>query len=554
MAGVQQARFMPSSAIRGQSKTLHQGPRPSPRNWTAWLLVALGLGLAIYSVFRGALDLFFAQEDFRGLAVAKGLLPRHASLWRYLSVQAFMDVFYPLFGDAPKPYHAVGFLLHIANATFLFALLAKRLATAPAVIAAGFFATHPALFTAMYWLSARSDILATTFAMCALAASLRQDKIRWWAVPCFALSLLSKESVILLPVGIWLVRRWAADGKTTEPLRGDWLVPVLCLMSAVFGGYLLIGGAGIGVGAGRESAYALDFTGSLVRNLLTYVGWVVDVAKRPSPLRYLDLQNPDVFVFGALGLMAWGFGCFVRGLRSRGWMVAGAVCLLLLAPVLPLRNHTYHYFLYAPLVAVAWCLGAALDLALGTLGKQEQPLKSKPAKDSRIGRPTSSLVAWVLTGLCLIVLTWNGARLVRRMETRPMRVYPALRGDPIVSRAMVAQNVIKGLEKANLPAGVDLVFVLRERLASLGRIALGSAEPHPPPEDIYPEINIKNALYDGHGVRALVPTVRSVAFVRDSIPLSDATRIVIYAPEGEVIVCTPAQLDTLLRSTWITTW
>jgi hypothetical protein len=125
-------------------------------------------------VFRGALNLYFAQEDFRGLAVAKGLLPRHASLWRYISVQAFMDLFYPLFGTHSKPYHFVSLALHAANSVLLFSLLARRLAPAAAMVAAAFFATHPALFTAIYWQSARSDILATTFALCTVALTLRQ--------------------------------------------------------------------------------------------------------------------------------------------------------------------------------------------------------------------------------------------------------------------------------------------------------------------------------------------------------------------------------------------
>jgi hypothetical protein len=534
---VQQAPLMPSSAIRRQPKELEGGLGPSLKSWILWSSVGLVLGVAIFFVFRGALGLFFAQEDFRGLAVAKGLLPRHASLWRYVSVQTFMDVCYPVFGDSPKSYHAVSIGLRIANATLLFRLLAKRLAPAAALIAAGFFATHPALFTAIYWLSARSDVLATTFALCTLVAALRRAKDRWLAVPCFALGLLSKESIILFPVVVWLIRRWAVKSHVGEAERRDWLIPALCLMSAAFGVYLLSGGAGVGVGTNPESAYALNFAGAVVRNLLTYVGWAVDVAMRPSPLRFLDLQDPDVFGFAILGLIAWGLGCFIPGLRARGWVVAGGAFVLLLIPVLPLRNHTYHYFLYAPLAAIAWCIGAALGLALEALPRT---------------RGTS--LAWGLAGLCLIVFAWNGARLVRRMETRPMRVYPALRGDPIVSRAIVAQNVIEGLKETQLPAGADLVFVLRERVASLARIALGSTEPHPPPEDIYPETNVRNALYDGYGVRALVPRVASVVFARDSIPVSDRTRIVIYAPEGEVTVCSPAQLDTLLRSTWITKW
>src|SRR5262249_51005011 len=160
---------------------------------------------------RGALGLFFAQEDFRGIAVAKGLLPRHSSLWRYVSVQTFMDVFYPLFGDRPGPYHLVGILLHAANGAFLFALLSRRLSAPAALIASGFFAVHPAHFAAMYWQSARSDVLGATFALSTLALSLLSGKPRWLAVPCFALALLSKETFLLLPVALWLMQSWLRE-------------------------------------------------------------------------------------------------------------------------------------------------------------------------------------------------------------------------------------------------------------------------------------------------------------------------------------------------------
>lgn len=44
-------------------------------------LVTMGLvGLATVVVFRGALGLYFAQDDFGGLARATGALPRHSGL------------------------------------------------------------------------------------------------------------------------------------------------------------------------------------------------------------------------------------------------------------------------------------------------------------------------------------------------------------------------------------------------------------------------------------------------------------------------------------------
>src|SRR5438309_250625 len=284
-------------------------------------MAAISIGGAALWVFRGSLGLFFAQEDFRGLAVAKGLLPRHEILWRYVSVQSFMDLFYPILGDEPRGYHWVSLGLHGANAMALFVLLHRRLSLAASFVAATFFAAHSTLFTAMYWLSARSDILATAFSLCTIGLALRRDRWRWLALVSHTCALLSEESVILLPAVVWLVRDWASMDRSRSH---DRLMLSLGAVSIGFAFYLLAGRAGIGIGTGPSAPYAIDFAGSLVHNLLTYVGWVVDVAMKPSPLRFLDVQDPDVYGMALGGLAVWGIGCLVPGLRARGWVVAGA--------------------------------------------------------------------------------------------------------------------------------------------------------------------------------------------------------------------------------------
>ena len=541
------------------SKGSNGGARAFSSQAVPWL-VAFALCLAVVIVFRGALSLFFAQEDFRGLAVAKGLLPRHSVPWRYASVQAFMDISYPLFGVHPEPYHLVSLALHALNSVVLFQLLARRLTPSAAVVGAGFFATHPALFTAIYWLSARSDLLATTFALVAFALAIRRGRERWLAVPAFAIALLSKESVILMPVAVWLIRRWARTPENLVHSQRDMLVPSMALIGVAYGLLLFSGRAGgIGIGTGPDAAYALDFGRPLLENLLTYVGWSVDVTMRPSALRFLDVRNPDTFLlsFGAIAL--WGLGVLVPGLRVRGWHVAGATFLILLLPVLPLRNHTYHYFLYTPLLALAWAIAAAFDFLIATARRGADPGTRRKGEKKGRRAPSGAAIPrvsarWLIAGACVAALTWNGARLVRRMEARPMRAYPQLRGDPIVDRSIIARNVITGLTRSRLPQGTDLVFLLRERLALRARIELGSGEAPAPAEEVYPEANLRTALFEGHGVRALIPQVKTVAFALAPPPTTTGTLYVVYAPTGEIEAHSRAGLDSLMRSAWINHW
>jgi len=108
------------------------------------------------------------------------------------------------------------------------------------------------------------------------------------------------------------------------------------------------------------------------------------------------------------------------------------------------------------------------------------------------------------------------------------------------------------LQRAGLSPGTDLVFVLRERVALLGRIAQGSGKSPPPADDIYPETNLRTALFDGYGVRALVPSVASVTFARDPRSGPGGARYVVYAPTGDMEVFSRPELDSLLQSAWVT--
>jgi hypothetical protein len=280
---------------------------------------------------------------------------------------------------------------------------------------------------------------------------------------------------------------------------------------------------------------------------------------RPSAVRFVDVRNPDLFGLAVGSLVAWGLALAVPGLRARAWLPAGATFLLLLIPVLPLRNHTYHYFLYAPLTAAAWCVGAVLDLALTRRApRRAMTPRGKWKKGAQGGVPKRTArresAPWLIAGGCLVLLTWNGARLVRQMEMRPMQVFPGLRGDPIVDRSIIAKNAMDGLRQARLPQGAELIFLFRDRLALLARIARGSGEAPAPGEEVYVEKNLRTALFEGYGVRALIPQVAKVEFALEPRPASSHAVYAVYAPTGEAEVFSPVALDSLMRGPWADRW
>jgi hypothetical protein len=117
-----------------------------------------------------------------------------------------------LWGNNPLGYHVTNIVLHIVNALLLWLLL-KRLAVPGAYVAALVFAVHPVTVESVAWISERKNLLSLLFALLATLAFLRWDETRewrWylWAVGAFALALLSKTIVVMLPVVLLLVVWW----------------------------------------------------------------------------------------------------------------------------------------------------------------------------------------------------------------------------------------------------------------------------------------------------------------------------------------------------------
>jgi hypothetical protein len=221
--------------------------------------------------FRGALPYFFAQDDFAGLARSAGLLPRLASPWRYLSGQVYFDAMRAIAGLSPFPYHLASLIAHLGCVALLFVFLSRRFGTAAAWVGATFFATHPALFTAVYSISGIGEILALLFGLAALLVAEGSESRRSLTVPLFALSLLCKESMVLLPFAVWLLSPGAR--------RGASMVAALMVVSLLYLGVFLAGDVfGLRTALPADAAYSIGFGAHWLWNLLSYLGWTVNIA------------------------------------------------------------------------------------------------------------------------------------------------------------------------------------------------------------------------------------------------------------------------------------
>ena len=507
-------------------------PRRRSRDRIGLAAIALAIATAGGLVWHRALGTFFSQDDFARLGSTLGLAPRLRGPWRYLGHQLAFDLLRPLAGLNPAPYHLVSLATHLGCALLLFGLLERRVSRSAALAGAIFFAVHPALFDAVYWISTLADGLALLLALAALSVLERPGGGRWLAVPFFALSLLSKESTLLLPAAaLWLCRgEMAATGRPPAPARAG-AGPVLIVMFALSAAYLAyfaasgypthLGGprGAAGEASAGTAAYSLGVGAGLLWNFLSLTGWVANFTL-PSVVGFTDAIDPPVYPWAAGAILLWLAGLRSPALRRNGWVMGGILYLTLVLPVLPLAHHTYHYYLEAPMAGAAWCVGALVETATGRLGA--------------MGRRVAAAAVCAL-------LVWNGYALVLKIETMPF-LAPELRAEPMVDRARIARRVHDDLAASNLPAGTRLCF-WSPSLVALGQAGRSGTTTG----ETYMERNLKSALFDGLAVRVMFPAVDSVTFVRKYASLPPPWRYAVYRLDGSLRVAASAELDTVLE-------
>lgn len=132
-----------------------------------------------------------------------------------------------MFGDNPAGYRVVNILLH-ASSSFLIWRILKRLKLPGAGMAAAIYCVHPVCVGTVAWVAELKNTLSVFFALLSTLVFLRarprentsQPKWNWQlyvvSIIAFALALLSKISVVMLPFVLLALINWR---KRSEPLR-----------------------------------------------------------------------------------------------------------------------------------------------------------------------------------------------------------------------------------------------------------------------------------------------------------------------------------------------
>jgi len=328
----------------------------------------------------------------------------------------------------PAGYHATSILLHLLN-TFLVFLLARRLfAVEASVVAAALFGLHVVNQEAVFWASARFDLLATAGALGALL--LLGSRLPWRrpaAGLVFLAALLSKESVVALPVAagayLWLIER---KGPSELVRCFAWLgaAGVIYVLWRQASGLAAVGGVGrmpklvvlvalplVQLAAAHPStssarAWLRGHRGHMLGGIalaLAGAGGVAIASAPGSPVRGMF----NAFGFAALHLLspvspgpwfnplpAWlvfagiaAAGAFVAGVwKLAGREVPAFLAFLLVSALLPVSSMTEgSRYLYLASVPVAMVAAWAMSVLT----------------------PRAAAPAYTLLGLALIAFGWQ---------------------------------------------------------------------------------------------------------------------------------------------------
>jgi tetratricopeptide (TPR) repeat protein/uncharacterized membrane protein len=283
----------------------------TPAPWASWV-TPLCVGLITFIAFAPALrngfvswdddKNFLANPHYRGLGVEQlRWMWTTFHMGHYIPLTWMtLGLDYLLWGMNPRGYHLTSLLIHVGNAIALYYVALRILAsdaarhlvigsddprnataveqravTLAAMFAALLFAVHPLRVESVAWVTERRDVLSLFFALLCVLAYIRSAKDpaprRWYwtSVLLFACALLSKATVVTLPVVLLIVdvhplRRIAWREHRMSALRGVVLdlLPFVLLSAAVMALSVVALHPGEQLGFGGKiavSAFSLSF-------------------------------------------------------------------------------------------------------------------------------------------------------------------------------------------------------------------------------------------------------------------------------------------------------
>jgi protein O-mannosyl-transferase len=298
-----------------------------------------------------------------------------SGMYRPLSTLSFYAD-YQVHGGKPAGFHQTNIILNAAVSAMVFVVLLEMFAQPLLALAAALlFAVCPMHVENVAWVSGRTDIIATLFALLTL-----WFYARWRnrggvvnavaSIAAFALALLSKEIAVVVPavIAVYELVLRASDQQARKETR-RW--SVLIAMGVLLAAYCLLRRVLLGSSLGslprmtQGLSQAVAFSFSVVAHYtykLVYPFRLNPTPEFPPPT---DFFNVHTLV--GVAVVALVVASIVRWRRHRAFVFGMAVIVCGLVPVLhivPANQVLAERFLYFPSFGYALLVALALTCAM----------------------------------------------------------------------------------------------------------------------------------------------------------------------------------------------
>ena len=344
----------------------------------AWRASRVGLGwgefryachalpfLLCLLLYWPALTSWFRADDFAWLGVgldihnfddflAAMFSPKAQGTIRPWSERAFFLSGYALFGLDALPFHIVVLVTQFANLVLVGSIGARLAKRRPGglrdLYAPVLWLLNSSLILPLGWVSTYNQVMCGLFLLLALHLLMRytetgRTRYLVWQWFVFLLGFGALELNLVYPA-IAAAYTWFYARKHFRQT-----LP----MFAVSAAYVLVH---LAVAPPRSDYYAMHFTGAIFRTLGTYWTWSIGPTFLTTPHALPKWVLPAGIAIVSLALLAF----VVRKLRTGDRGVLFCLCwyLATIGPVLPLRDHITEYYVYLPVIGLAWLGGWAL--------------------------------------------------------------------------------------------------------------------------------------------------------------------------------------------------
>ena len=348
----------------------------------ARVLQTLILALAGLWIYWPALHGSWLWDDAGLVADNENLRSLHG-LWRIWFSAPTLDywpltqtVFWAewrLWGDHPLAFHAVGLALHLLGALLVWRVL-RKLGLRWAWLAALVFAIHPLAVESVAWISETKNTLSLVFFLLSLGAYVDHERTGRrsglvLSTACFLAAMLSKASVVMLPVTLLLYCWWRRGRVAWGDLAR--LIPHFTIA-------LVLGVATLHFQSAHSAIdSAVDFRGPVVRLIGAETAVVFYLGKILFPVDLIPIYPrwalgeswPYALLSGLVLAAALGAMWARRGGWGRHALLGAGFFVINLLPVLGLARMTFmniswvaDHFVYLPMIGMIGLFAAGLEM------------------------------------------------------------------------------------------------------------------------------------------------------------------------------------------------